>query len=208
MNETYDPAKAASALGRSLASGAKAVAAAVPRMKTADTSAYPNAMNAMSSPSPATQGYAPWVSEQGANLRNYGSITTPYGGSTVNANNPGRGEAGHQGIDVAAGMGSNIPFLRGGIVTEVGTGHQQGEPNSFGNYVKVKDKDGNYWRYSHLSRSYVKVGQQVGTGQYGMQEGNTGNTFSTSGGTGSHLDLRITDAFGQYQDPRNYGIMY
>ncbi|MBV6340113.1 M23 family metallopeptidase [Candidatus Magnetobacterium casense] len=144
------------------------------------------------------QGATPTANMQmGSNpFQQIGSITTPYGGST-------RYEGFHPGLDIANKIGTNVPAFFGGTVTGVRSGQMQGSP-SFGNYVTIKDANGNTWRYSHLHDSYVKVGQLIQPGQVIGAMGNTGQTYSTSGGTGSHLDLRIYDTYQRYINPYEY----
>lgn len=129
-------------------------------------------------------------------LKNLGNISVNYGGNT-------KYEKFHPAVDIANKIGTPIPFYSGGRVAEVVTGKKQGDPGS-GNYVVVVDNQGNRWRYSHLSNSYVKVGDIVQKGQVGMSMGNTGLSYSLSGGTGSHLDLRIKNAVGKYINPLDY----
>lgn len=125
-----------------------------------------------------------------------GQVTTPYGGST-------KFESYHPGIDIANQPGSPIPAWSGGMVKEVVTGRKQGTPG-FGNYVVVQDDQGNIWRYSHLADSYVQVGQPIQRGQVLGGMGNTGSTYSTSGGTGTHLDIRVMNAFKKYLNPTSF----
>jgi murein DD-endopeptidase MepM/ murein hydrolase activator NlpD len=122
-----------------------------------------------------------------------GSITTPYGGST-------KWEDFHPAVDVANKIGTPIPSYSAGKVIAVEQGHKQGD-KGFGNYAIVQDAQGNKWRYSHLKASYVKVGDQLGKGQVIGEMGNTGSTYSNSGGTGSHLDLRVVDAYNRAVNP-------
>jgi len=122
-----------------------------------------------------------------------GTITTPFGGST-------KYEAFHPGIDIAAPIGTKIPAFSGGKVTEVVSGKKQGDPG-FGNYIVVTDDKGNKWRYSHLSQQFIKLGDMIQKGQIIGGMGNTGSTYSTSGGSGSHLDLRIQDAASRFLNP-------
>ena len=125
-----------------------------------------------------------------------GSITTPYGGNT-------RFEGFHPGVDIANKIGTPIESFSPGVVTQVESGHKQGD-KAFGNYIIVTDPQGNQHRYSHLSQSFVRVGDPITQGEDIAAMGNTGNTYSTSGGTGSHLDYRIKDAAGRYLNPYSY----
>jgi murein DD-endopeptidase MepM/ murein hydrolase activator NlpD len=122
-----------------------------------------------------------------------GNITTDYGGTT-------RYEKFHPALDVANKIGTAIPSFSSGTVVEAVTGKKQGD-KGYGNYVIVKDNQGNSWRYSHLNNAFVKVGSQVAKGAVIGEMGNTGSAYSTSGGTGSHLDLRIKNAYNKYVSP-------
>ena len=133
-------------------------------------------------------------------LGDLGTVTTPYGGST-------RYEKVHPGIDIANKIGTIIPSFLGGKVTAVETGRRQGE-RGYGNYVIITDQYGGKHRYSHLSQSYVKVGQDVQTGAPIGAMGATGQTYSLTGGTGSHLDYRILDAYNRYINPVAYISKY
>lgn len=131
-------------------------------------------------------------------IKNVGTLTTQYGGST-------NYEKFHPGIDIANKIGTPIPFFAPGKVVDIRTGmsNTPGQ-GSFGNYVVVEDSMGNKHRYSHLDQAYVKVGQDVTTGQFAGTMGNTGGAYSTSGGSGAHLDFRILDAAGKYLDPNRF----
>jgi murein DD-endopeptidase MepM/ murein hydrolase activator NlpD len=131
-----------------------------------------------------------------SSFKQLGAITTPYGGST-------KFEGSHPGIDIANKIGTPISAFTGGTVIDVQGGFKQGD-QGFGNSVIIKDSQGNMVRYSHLHNAYVKVGQQINPGAVIGSMGNSGSTYSTSGGTGSHLDLRIKDAQGNYLDPNKY----
>ncbi len=126
-----------------------------------------------------------------ASLKNLGTVTVPYGGST-------KFESFHHGTDIANVTGTKIPAFQGGTVTSVQTPSQSG---GFGNSIIITDTKGDKWRYSHLNNSYVKVGEQIGTGSVIGEMGNTGNVYSETGGSGSHLDLRIQDIYGKYISP-------
>jgi len=130
------------------------------------------------------------------NASQLGSVSVPYGGST-------KYEKFHPGIDIANKIGTALPSFTGGKVKEVVTGKKQGSPG-YGNYIIVEDKYGNKHRYSHLAKSYVKIGQPVTRGSVIGAMGNTGQTYSLSGGTGSHLDYRIRDAYNKYVNPSRF----
>jgi len=127
---------------------------------------------------------------------NLGQVSVPYGGNT-------RYEKFHPGVDIANKIGTQIPSFTRGKVTEVAGGKVQGNPG-YGNYVIVTDEKGNKHRYSHLNQSFVKMGQPVTRGTVLGGMGNSGQTYSNSGGTGSHLDYRIKDLYGKYLNPVSY----
>ena len=154
------------------------------------------ALSGSSTPSEENTSFGPL--KQGLSIRksSIGSETTPYGGST-------RFEKFHPGVDIGNKIGTSIPATVGGTVVEAVSGRKQGEKN-YGNYIIIKDAQGNLHRYSHLSKGYVKIGQQVSSGDEIGLMGNTGNVYSTSGGTGSHLDYRVKGLFGKYLDPYQF----
>lgn len=129
-------------------------------------------------------------------ISSMGTITTPFGGST-------KFESFHPGIDIANKIGTSIKAFAPGIVKEVISGLKQGD-KGYGNYIVVEDPFGNKHRYSHLSQSFVRVGSPVRAGTNIGTMGTTGSTYSTSGGTGSHLDYRIRTAAGRYLNPYEY----
>jgi murein DD-endopeptidase MepM/ murein hydrolase activator NlpD len=136
------------------------------------------------------------VKNVGKSLLGLGTVTTPYQGST-------KYEGVHPGIDIANKIGTPIPSNISGKVIASTSGAKQGSPG-YGNYVIVQDKYGNQHRYSHLAKGFVKVGQQVLKGMPLGLMGNTGQSYSLSGGTGSHLDYRIRDAYGKYVSPYKF----
>lgn len=125
-----------------------------------------------------------------------GKITTPFGGQTQQ-------EGWHPGIDIANSKGTPIPAFAGGRVLQTINNRAPGE-NNFGNTVVVQDKNGLKHRYSHLAKVAVKPGQEVADGQQIGAMGDSGATYSPSGGDSSNLDYRIVDAFGRFKDPTPY----
>lgn len=126
-------------------------------------------------------------------IEEIGAVSVPYGGKT-------RFETFHKGLDLAAPIGKPLPSFTGGKVVEVVKGLKQGD-KGYGNYVTVQDAYGNKYRYSHLNDSWVNVGDEVKKGQRIGSVGNTGSTYSVSGGSGAHLDFRVVNAYGKYVDP-------
>ena len=127
------------------------------------------------------------------NLKKLGNITTQYGGATRNENP-------HKGIDVANRNGTPIKSFTSGTVAGVKTGMPRGG-NSYGNSILIRSKNGDTHRYSHLKDVLVNVGQKIKEGQKIATMGDTGNSYSPSGGDASHLDYRILDAYGKYRNP-------
>lgn len=129
-------------------------------------------------------------------MSSLGTQTTSYGGST-------KFEKFHPGVDIANKIGTPVPAMTSGTVVESVTGKRQGD-KGYGNYVVIKDEQGNLHRYSHLNDEYVQIGSQVQKGNQIGSMGNTGSTYSVSGGTGSHLDYRVVDLYGKYVDPYQF----
>jgi murein DD-endopeptidase MepM/ murein hydrolase activator NlpD len=104
----------------------------------------------------------------------YGTRTDPFRG----------GAARHQGIDLAAPMGTPIYATADGTVTAAGW-----NSGGYGNLIKVDHGRGIETRYGHLSRILVGAGQRVTRGQLIGHMGSTGRS------TGSHLhyEVRIDD---------------
>lgn len=151
---------------------------------------FPNLASTPMGPTPSTPQFA------STDLKSLGTLTTGYNGST-------RYEGTHPGIDIANKIGTPIPAYSGGKVIESVTGKKQGD-KGYGNYILVQDAQGNKWRYSHLYQNYVKSGTVLKPGQILGTMGNSGSTYSNSGGTGSHLDLRIRDAYNNYINPLKF----
>ena len=89
----------------------------------------------------------------------------------------------HQGIDIAAPIGTNVMAAADGVVSLV-TSHK-----NLGRYVRVEHPDGSFSLYGHLSQQHVEEGQPVRAGQVIGAVGTTGRS------TGPHLDfsLRMND---------------
>jgi len=104
----------------------------------------------------------------------YGTRTDPFRG----------GAARHQGIDLAAPVGTPIFATADGMVTAAGW-----NSGGYGNLIKVDHGRGIETRYGHLSAILVSPGQRVVRGQQIARMGSTGRS------TGSHLhyEVRIDD---------------
>ena len=103
-----------------------------------------------------------------------GRLRGPYGGAP------------HNGLDMAAGYGSQIRAIAEGEIIA------NGKNDGWGNWVAIKHP--NRYNlvsvYAHMSSlSFLQVGTQVRTGEVIGYEGNTGNV------TGSHLHLSLYKDF-------------
>ena len=100
----------------------------------------------------------------------YGTRTDPFRG----------GAARHQGIDLAAPVGTPIYATAEGTVNEAGY-----NSGGYGNLIKLDHGKGIETRYGHLSAIMVKAGQRVTRGQQIGRMGSTGRS------TGSHLHYEV-----------------
>jgi murein DD-endopeptidase MepM/ murein hydrolase activator NlpD len=162
--------------------------------KAVDVGKYKNVTS--STPTLPTQSMNMSTAQSTTPFLNKGTMTTPYGGQTAF-------EGFHHGVDIAEGMNAPVVSEAPGKVVAVQTGKKQGD-TGFGNSVIVEDAYGNKYRYSHLNQAWVKVGDTLKRGSVIGAEGNTGSTYSTSGGTGAHLDFRIKNAYNQYVNPISF----
>ena len=90
------------------------------------------------------------------------------------------GAARHQGIDLAAPIGTPIYATADGIFTEAGYNN-----GGYGNLIKLDHGRGIETRYGHLSRGLVSPGQRITRGQLIGHMGSTGRS------TGSHLHYEV-----------------
>jgi murein DD-endopeptidase MepM/ murein hydrolase activator NlpD len=97
----------------------------------------------------------------------------------------------HQGIDLAAPVGTPIQAAEGGRV--VYSSWKQG----YGNFVAVDHGHGMETHYAHCSKILVHVGQHVSKGQLIAKVGNTGNS------TGPHLHFEVV-ANGIHRNPLKF----
>ncbi|WP_329609786.1 DUF5930 domain-containing protein [Paracoccus benzoatiresistens] len=97
----------------------------------------------------------------------------------------------HEGIDMAAPVGTPIHATGDGVVTYAG---RQG---AYGNLIKIEHELGVETRYGHLSRIRVKVGQRVSQGERIGDMGNTGRS------TGPHLHYEVRMK-GRAVDPMSF----
>lgn len=92
---------------------------------------------------------------------------------------------GHNGIDLAAQIGTPLKAALSGVV--IGTGNTDTVRGcySFGKWVMIKHSNGLSTMYAHLSQISVSSGQSVGTGQLIGYSGETGYA------TGPHLHFGV-----------------
>lgn len=145
-------------------------------------------------PAPAPQPVAQPAAQPAAQPRATGSFIWPaqgrlsqgYGGNTGFY-----GPGGHNGIDIAAPIGTPIGAADGGVVT------YSGWKGGLGNAVVIDHGNGFVTEYGHGSANHVRVGQRVERGQLIMSMGSTGNS------TGSHLHFSVI-LNGVYRNPMEY----
>ncbi|WP_379629405.1 M23 family metallopeptidase [Pseudonocardia sp. GCM10023141] len=95
----------------------------------------------------------------------------------------------HQGLDIAAPIGTPIRVPLAGTVIS------SGPADGFGMWVRVQHADGTITVYGHINRSFVTVGQKVAAGDEIAEVGNRGQS------TGPHLHIGVM-VNGAYVDPR------
>ncbi|MEL7417062.1 MAG: M23 family metallopeptidase [Cyanobacteria bacterium J06555_3] len=95
----------------------------------------------------------------------------------------------HQGIDIAAPIGTPIVAAAAGEV--IGVGWYGG----YGNLIKLEHLDGSVTYYAHNHRNLVTHGQKVEQGEQIAEMGNTGNS------TGPHLHFEIRLSNKEVIDP-------
>ena len=129
------------------------------------------------------------IKQQYANISKLGKITTPYLGST-------KDEPSHPGIDIANKNGTPIIANIKGKVIGISK-----DVKDFGNSLIVKDSKGNIHRYSHLKEIFMGKGGKFDKGTQIASMGDTGNSYSPTGGDASHVDYRVFDKKGKSINP-------
>ncbi len=124
-------------------------------------------------------------------------VTTPTGWPTDGFISSGyglrwNGAEFHQGIDIAAEMGTPIVATADGVVTLAGW-----NAGGYGNMVDIDHGSGVSTRYGHASAVVVTVGQRVRRGQIIAYVGSTGHS------TGPHLHYEVRLS-GQPVNPTSY----
>lgn len=121
-------------------------------------------------------------------------ITSPFGNRRMPGWLSRRGMVmrDHGGIDIRAHMGWPVTAFKPGTVIRAG------ENGPLGISVDIRQEDGMTARYGHMSKTLVKTGQRVATGEPVGLVGCTGRT------TGAHLHFGLLDASGKAVDPLPY----
>lgn len=101
---------------------------------------------------------------------------------------------GHDGLDIAAPIGTPIAAVKSGTISEAGFGN---DPGGYGNYIQQETDDGEMVQYGHVSEIYVGSGEYVNAGDIIGAVGNAGSS------TGPHLHLRVHNASGSV-DPQAF----
>ena len=86
------------------------------------------------------------------------------------------------------------------VMVQTGIPHEEGSTGnrSYGNFIKIKHKDGYYTLYAHLKNVYVKKGEYVKRGQKIGYMGDSGNAY------GVHLHFEIRTPQDVRIDPEPY----
>lgn len=105
-----------------------------------------------------------------------GVLTSNYGMRDI-----GRGPEFHNGIDIAAPVGTPIYAAAGGTVVNAGPA------DGFGLWIVIDHGDGTYGVYGHQIANHVKIGDTVSAGDHIADMGSGGES------TGSHLHFTVTD---------------
>ena len=99
----------------------------------------------------------------------------------------------HQGIDIAAPVGTPVWAAATGIVEFAGW-----DDSGYGNMLDIRHRDGSITRYAHLNVLFVKQGDTVTQSQVVAAVGSTGNS------TGPHLHFEIRPQGSLAADPMAY----
>ena len=110
---------------------------------------------------------------------------TQYFGNTPFAQSGAYSGKGHNGIDLAAQIGTPIKAALGGVVLGAGNTDSVRGCYSFGKWVMIRHANGLNTMYAHLSQISVTQGQSISTGQIVGYSGETGYA------TGPHLHFGV-----------------
>lgn len=101
-----------------------------------------------------------------------------------------RGGGQHNGLDIAAPIGTPIQVPLAGTVLN------SGPAGGFGQWVRVEHDDGTITVYGHINRSLVEQGQKVSAGQQVAEVGNRGRS------SGPHLHIEVITPDGTKTNPK------
>ncbi|OEV10361.1 M23 family metallopeptidase [Streptomyces nanshensis] len=101
---------------------------------------------------------------------------------------------GHDGVDLAAPLGTPIFAAGPGEVTE------SGPASGYGQWVRIKHPDGSVTEYGHMNERFVNVGDPVEGGQRIASVGNEGQ----STGPHLHFEVHLDGGTGVGDDPLAY----
>lgn len=146
----------------------------------AEAAAAEQAAAAVAASAPA-RGASVSVAASGGVQMITGSVTSGFGA---------RWGTQHQGLDVAASIGTPIYAPLGGTVISAGAA------SGFGQWVRIQHDDGTVTVYGHVSAIYVGVGEQVDAGEEIAAVGNEGRS------TGPHLHFEVVSPGGTKINPR------
>ncbi len=110
---------------------------------------------------------------------------TQYFGNTPFAQSGAYAGKGHNGIDLAASIGTPLKAAASGVVLGTGNTDNTRGCYSFGKWVMIKHNNGLNTMYAHLSEISVSTGQSVASGQVVGYSGETGYA------TGPHLHFGV-----------------
>src|SRR5215471_8104449 len=111
-----------------------------------------------------------WPVEGRLILSSYGQRLDPFSGEG----------ASHKGVDISAPSGQNVRAAADGIVV-----HAEWNSGGYGRLVVIDHGGGVQTYYAHLSKFYVKAGQEVRSGEYVGAVGSSGHV------TAPHLHYEV-----------------
>ncbi len=123
-----------------------------------------------------------WPSKGALITQGYGCLTSGFAARSYPSCKTGSGKAGgfHNGVDIAASMGTPILVVDGGSVIA-----RSSSRYGYGTWVAIKHSNNLVSMYAHLSRISVAQGQHIGRGE------KIGSMGSTGFSTGSHLHFVV-----------------
>jgi murein DD-endopeptidase MepM/ murein hydrolase activator NlpD len=173
------------------AAEAEAAARAAEEARAADAARAAEEAKAAEAARAAESAPAEAVSPGGAIQMLAGRVTSGFGSRWGRA---------HQGLDIAAPIGTPIRAPLAGTVIE------SGPASGFGMWVRVRHADGTVTTYGHINRSLVGKGQEVAAGEVIAEVGNRGRS------TGPHLHIEVETPSGNKINPRpwldEHGVGY